>query len=288
MTTLCLVNRKGGVGKTTLTLALADFLSTLHGRRILIVDLDPQASATLALIGEERWFEIEQNKQTIADLFEQAYQEQHISANFYEKLIIYDIEHIKYSPQSLSLIASTPRLQEIEEDMIAGGDKWRYYAGSPYFILHTAFHKIFQKYDYVLIDCPSSLGIVTMNGLTVANGYLIPTIADHVSTIGIGQVIEKIQKHAGALKRKIQLYGTVINRFKTSTLLHQARLTELANKDRFHPIWHTKIPEMLKAKEAYHLKSSGLPTLKRRYGGTDHNYYQTIKQLSEEFLQRVS
>lgn len=203
-------------------------------------------------------------------------------------MIISNIEHIKHSPQLLNLIASTPRLQEIEEDMMEGDNKWRYYAGSPYFILHTAFSKIFQKYDYVLVDCPPSLGVVTMNGLTVANGYLIPTIPDHVSTIGIGQVIDKVKKHADALKRKIQLYGTIINRFKTGTLLHQALITELSNKEQFHPIWDIRIPDTVKAEEVYHSGSEGLPTLKGRYGGTDHNYYQAVRKLSEEFLQRIS
>jgi chromosome partitioning protein len=72
MPTVCLINRKGGVGKTTLTLALADFLSAIHGYHILVIDVDPQASASVMLLGEEGWGVLEAGKFTVADVFEGA------------------------------------------------------------------------------------------------------------------------------------------------------------------------------------------------------------------------
>jgi chromosome partitioning protein len=291
MTAICLVNRKGGVGKTSLTLALADFLTALHGRKVLIVDIDPQANASLALLGEQRWLkQAEQDRRTVADIFLSATTGK-LSEGLGEDMVIEGIRRIKGTARTIALLPGTPRLQEVEEDMMEGDSEWRYFLGSPYFILSQAVVKrLFPRYDYVLIDCPPALGMTTLNGLTAANGYLIPTIADHVSTVGIDQVIGRIQRHAKGLRRELRLYGTLVNRFKRATSLHRAVLAELRNRRACQPVWDTIIPDTVKAEEGYlfreHLFHEQM-TLKGRYGGETHNYYQALIELAEEFLRRI-
>ena len=70
MAVVSIINFKGGVGKTTMTLALSDFLSSLYRKRVLLIDLDPQANLTIACIGDERWAQLDKRKETVADLFD--------------------------------------------------------------------------------------------------------------------------------------------------------------------------------------------------------------------------
>jgi chromosome partitioning protein len=287
MISVCIVNRKGGVGKTTLTIALADFLSTLHGYRVLVVDLDPQANASLALLGEQGWFKADKAKATVADLFAAVREQRDIPEGFGKQLVKPGIERIKGSLKRVSIVPCSPRLQEIEEEMMEGDSAWRYVIGSPYFILHRALAKeVFSNFDYVLIDCPPAIGVATLNGLTAATGYLIPTIADHVSTIGGAQLWTRIDKHGRDLRRPLKHYGTIVNRFKTGTRLHSVVLAEMQTQSWFQPIWETIVPDTVKSEEGY-LPHTAL-TLKGRYGGQSHNYFIALGQLAEEFIRRVS
>lgn len=288
MIAVCIVNRKGGVGKTTLTIALADFLSTLHGYRILVVDLDPQANASLALLGEQGWFNADKAKATVADLFEVVRDQRDIPAGFGRRLVKPGTERIKGSLKRVSIVPCSPRLQEIEEAMMEGDSGWRYVIGSPYFILHRALaNEVFSDFDYVLIDCPPALGVATLNGLTAATGFLIPTIADHVSTIGAAQLVDRIERHSQDLRRRLKPYGTIVNRFKAGTRLHSAVLAEMQTKREFQPVWDTIIPDTVKSEEGYFPHDTAL-TLKGRYGGQAHNYYAALGELAEEFIRRVS
>lgn len=288
MVAVCVVNRKGGVGKTTLTIALADFLSTLHGYRILVVDLDPQANASLALLGEDGWFAAENARLTVADLFDAVRAQGDIPAGLGHRLVRSGTERVKGSLKRISVVPCSPRLQEIEEGMMEGESGWRYVIGSPYFILHSALvNEVFSRFDYVLIDCPPALGVATLNGLTAATGFLIPTIADHISTIGAPQLVDRIRRHGEHLRRPLKHYGTIVNRFKSSTRLHSAVLAEMQSKPEFLPVWDTRIPDTVKSEEGY-LSHDTTLTLKGRYGGQSHHYFAALGALAEEFIRRIS
>jgi chromosome partitioning protein len=146
---------------------------------------------------------------------------------------------------------------------------------------------VIKAYDYVLIDCPPSIGMITLNALTMSSGYLIPTIPDYVSTVGLTQVTQRVKQHAVGLRRKIPLYGTVVNRFKRGARLHPAILEELRGRPEAQPLWDTIIPDTVRAEEALN-QTAGLMTLKARYGGGPHALYTSFEALAAEFLQRVS
>jgi chromosome partitioning protein len=288
MSVVCIVNRKGGVGKTTLTLALADFLTAIRGYRVLVVDLDPQSNASLLLLGEERWYRSDQAQATVADLFEQVRRDGDVAPGQGLRLVQGKIARVKAALQTISVIPCSPRLQEIEEAMMEGDPAWRYVIGSPYLILHRALAKeVFPAFDYVLLDCPPALGLATLNGLSAAKGFLVPTIPDHVSTIGVSQLVGRIATHSQSLRRPIRQYGTVVNRFKQGTRLHETVLADIRSKPEFQPVWDTIIPDTVKSEEAV-ISDTNLPTLKGRYGGQSHNYYTAIGRLTEELIRRIS
>jgi chromosome partitioning protein len=288
MIAIAMINRKGSVGKTTLTLALADFLNAVHGFRVLVIDMDSQANASLTLLGEKRWVKCDQDNKTVADIFAEVKRTGSIPDAFGKALVISGIERVKGVAGTLSLIPCTPRLQQIEEELMEGDPAWRYVMGSPYFVLHAALSKdVFPAFDFVLLDCPPALGVATLNALTAANGYIMPTIADHVSTIGVSQLDVRIRDHSKGIRREIKRYGTVVNRFKSATILHRTILAEMRAKPEFQPVWDTIVPDTVTAEEAY-AKHEEILTLRGRYGQESHIYFQALGQLAEEFIRRVS
>lgn len=288
MAVVCMVNRKGGVGKTTITLALADFLSGLHGRNVLIIDVDPQANASLSLLGEETWYNTaELAMKTVADLFTEAIDNQQVQREQAERFIIHNIPRVHGGLGSISLIPSSPRLQEAEERALEEDTRWRFYVGSPYLVLQQALINGLGDFDYVLIDCPPSIGLVTLNALSMSNGYLMPTVPDHVSTVGLSQIVGRVTAHSSALRRPIERYGTIITRAQLSTNLHLAIIAELRAKEEVKPIWDTIVPMTITAPAAVDQNGSSI-TLKSRYGGGTHALYQAYENLSAEFIRRIA
>lgn len=287
MAVVCMVNRKGGVGKTTITLALADFLSGLHGRNVLIIDVDPQANASLSLLGQDTWYNTaELADKTVADLFKEAIDTRQVAQDQADRFIIRNVPRVHGGLGSISLIPSSPRLQEEEERALEADTTWRFYVGSPYLVLQQTLTKALGDFDYVLIDCPPSIGLVTLNALSMSNGYLMPTVPDHVSTVGLSQMAGRVDEHSRALRRHIERYGTIINRAQLSTNLHLSIIAELRAKDEVKPIWDTIVPMTIRAPDAVDQDGRAV-TLKSRYGGGTHALYQAYENLSAEFIRRI-
>lgn len=286
MPIVAMINRKGGVGKTTLTVALVDFLSTIHARNILVIDVDPQSNASLAILGDDEWQHAEAQRRTVADVFERAMAPSMIRPSTDTSHLIRKAQHTRGCLGQLSVIPSSPRLQNIEEKTLEGDPAWRYAMGSPYLVLHQAFFELARSYDDVLIDCPPSVSIVTLNALTLAAGYLIPTTPDHIATIGIPQVVQRIRDHSANLRRHIVLYGTVVNRFRSNAFLHQAKLEELRSADYCAPVWNTIVPDTVRGQQAMNTDAAEM-TLKSRYGGGGHALFQALENLAAEFLARI-
>lgn len=286
MPVVSMINRKGGVGKTTLTIALADFLSTTHARNILVIDVDPQANASLSLLGTEGWEEAERDEQTVADVFIHTMASRTGRISVDASTLIRRVHHTRNVLGKLSIIPSSPRLQDIEEETLEGDPRWRYRVGSPYLVLHQALLEVASEYDDVLIDCPPSASMVTLNALTMSSGYLIPTAPDHISTIGIPQIVRKVEDHSANLRRDLVRYGTIVNRFRRNAFLHQAKLEELRHADYCSPVWNTVIPDAVRGQDAMNTEAGEL-TLKARYGGGGHALYQALEELAVEFLEKI-
>ena len=288
MPVVSMINRKTGVGKTTLTIALADFLSAIHGRDVLVIDLDPQATASLSLLGENDWKHLEDAKLTVADFLEHAIRRASPPEMFNAGLLVRQTRDASGGRGNVNVIASSPRLHIIEEQAMATLASWSPYAGSPYSLFQQPLlMHIFSEYDYVLIDCPPSIGMLTFNALTISSGYLIPTTPDYISTVGLTQLTQRVKQHADGLRRKISLYGTVVNRFKRPMRLHSSAIGELRSHPEAQPLWGTIIPETVFAENVLN-QTAGLMTLKARYGGGANAAYQAFEALAAEFLQRVS
>ncbi len=187
-----IVNQKGGVGKTTTAINLGAYLG-YYGQRVLLVDIDPQANATSSL-------GVEKNT---------------VRSGSYEVLIRAASvgPQILHNPRlKLSLLPSTPALAGAEVELVETPRRE--------FRLRDALRAVQDRYDYILVDCPPSLGLLTVNGLVTAqNGILIPVQCEYLALEGLGQLTQTITRVRSGLFPELEVRGVVLTMFDGRTRL---------------------------------------------------------------------
>ncbi len=217
---ISLINLKGGVGKTTTTVQLAECLAYMFQKRVLVIDLDPQTNATIALIGEDNWLDLQSNKRTVFHLFDDKIN----NTNNFSILTAIKKRVSNLSLSRLDLLASSIDLIHIQDQMREIPNRSNVLASD---VLKAEIEKIESKYDYILVDCPPSLGLVTENGLRISDYYLIPTIPDKLSTWGIPQIIQQIGKLSKNKNMKIKCLGLLFTKVQIGKNVHDATMDEL-------------------------------------------------------------
>lgn len=244
-TVLATINLKGGVGKTTTTIGIAEMLAAEHRMRVLVVDLDPQTNATVSLIDEQVWKDLDENGLTVAQLFNDALTEDPAVRRFrLDEAIQRDVGSIS-GLRGVDLLPSSLRLIDVQEKL-AGMPLGQYYSMAPSQVLETVIKRRLDDWDYILIDCPPNLGIITLNGLRISDGYIIPTIPDILSTYGIPQIIRRIQGFADEINEDIPPLGIVITKYQANSTMHvntENRLRSDAEEGKGPRVFDTIIPQ---------------------------------------------
>jgi len=217
-----LVNQKGGVGKTTTAINLGAYLA-YYGQRVLLVDLDPQANATSCL-------KIDKNS---------------VRGGTYDTLIDTTpaANFILHNPRlKLSLLPSSSALAGAEVELVAEMARESR--------LKRALAPIIERYDYILIDCPPSLGLLTLNGLVAAqDGVIIPVQCEYLALEGLSQLNQTLKRVRSALFPKLNLRGVVLTMFDGRTNLANDVVNEV---QRFFPdqVFQSIIPRTVRLAEA--------------------------------------
>ncbi|WP_424535514.1 AAA family ATPase [Sphaerisporangium viridialbum] len=276
------INLKGGVGKTTTTAALAEILSGEFHKKVLVVDLDPQTNLTTILIGEEHWKSLNDQGHTLATLFTDAIRNESEPARFdLEKTLqrqvspVSDVRSVDLLPSSLDLIDV--------QDRLASMPSGKFYSNNPTDLLRRAIKSILDDYDYVLVDCPPNLGIVTLNGLRISDGYIIPTIPDVLSTYGIPQIQTRVKAFADNLGEEITEVGIVITKYQAASTVHRNTVRRLEDDAKLPIVFANKIPQANKIAESAEFSSHG--TLRQKYGYQGE--FQAFRKFVEEFIETV-
>jgi chromosome partitioning protein len=217
-----LVNQKGGVGKTTSAINLGAYLA-FYGQRVLLVDLDPQANATSSLGIDKRT----------------------VKNGTYEVLIgsMPAVNHILHNPRlKLSLLPSSPALAGAEIELIEMPRRE--------FRLRDALAPVVDRYDYILIDCPPSLSLLTVNGLAAAlHGALIPVQCEYLALEGLGQLTQTINRVRKSLFPDLFVRGVILTMFDGRTRLAIDVVNEVR---KFFPdqVFQAIIPRSIRLAEA--------------------------------------
>ena len=188
---VAMCNQKGGVGKTTSTINLGAALAE-YGRRVLLVDMDPQGALSAGL-GVPH-YELEQ---TIHNLLV----EPRVSID--DVLLHTRVPHMDLVPSNIDLSAA--EIQLVNE---VGREQ----------TLARALHPVLDRYDYVLIDCQPSLGLLTVNGLACADGVVIPTECEFFSLRGLALLTDTVDKVRDRLNPKLEISGILLTRYDPRTV----------------------------------------------------------------------
>jgi chromosome partitioning protein len=277
-TVIATINLKGGVGKTTTTVALGEILSEAFRKRVLIIDLDPQTNATVVLIGEEKWAELNKKGYTLATLFKDALDE--TSKFDLSKTLQKSASNVR-DVRTLDLIPSSLELIDVQ-DRLASMPSGRFYANNPTEVLRRAIRPVLDEYDYILIDCPPNLGLITLNGLRISNGYVIPTIPDVLSTYGIPQIISRINSFAENIGEPLEPYGIIVSKYDSRSSLHNRTLKRLReDREKYPSIFKTIIPQANAIGEAAEFTPINTLRQKYNYGGR----YDLLHSLCKEIME---
>lgn len=280
-TVICTINLKGGVGKTTTTVATAEFLAGEFGKRVLVVDLDPQTNATVMLIGEAKWKKLNSDHLTIAELFKDALEEPSNRRFDLEKTLQRGVSNVQ-GLRRLALLPSSLDLIDVQ-DRLATMSSGKFYAANPIELLRRGIRTIIDEFDYVLVDCPPNLGIVTLNGLRLAHGYVIPTIPDVLSTYGIPQIVNRVREFSETVGETIEPFGIIVSKYRAQSTVHCGILDGL-RAERDAPLFRAIIPENNQIAAAAEFAS--VSTLRQKWGY--QGQFDAYRSLAQELIERTS
>ena len=224
---IAIANQKGGVGKTTTSVNLSAALADL-GKRVLIVDLDPQGNSSSGL-GIEK-----------SALRSSLYEVLLEGMSARGAILPTDVERLSILPATVDLAGAEIQMVDVENRE---------------FLLKNALEKVSVRFDYIIIDCPPSLGLLAINGLVAADSVLIPLQCEFYAMEGIGQLMNTIALIQQAFNPKLALEGVLMTMFDGRTNLANQVVAE-ARQHFGTKVYETVIPRTVRLSEA---PSYGVP-----------------------------
>lgn len=247
---ISIANQKGGVGKTTTSVSLSATLAK-RGKKVLLIDADPQGNATSG-VGIEKDLE--------TSLYDVLVNEENISQTIQKT----EVKNLSICPSNIDLAGAEVELVS----MMSREHR-----------LKDQLDNIKQDYDYIIIDCPPSLGLITLNALTASDSVLIPVQCEYFALEGLGQLMNTINLVKKHLNTAIKIEGAVLTMYDIRTNLANQVVKEV-KKYFADKVYKTVIPRNVKLSEA---PSYGMPITVYDARSKGAKAYD---KLTKEFLKR--
>ena len=245
-------NQKGGVGKTTINTNLAASLSKL-GYKVLVVDADPQGNATSSL-GINK-------SSTVFNIYDVLIGDASCSEAI-----------IRTSYEGLYIIPSNVQLAGVEIEIVSQSNREM--------MLREALHSVKGEYDFIFLDCPPSLGLITINALVASDYIIIPIQCEYFALEGVSQLINTFKLVRKSLNKELQISGVIISMYDARMNLTQQVVDEV-EKYFDEKVFKTKIPRNVKLAEA---PSFGMPII---YYDEKSKGAESFTSLANEFISRL-
>lgn len=279
---ISVINMKGGVGKSTTTVSLAETLAHHQRRRVLVIDLDPQTNASIMVAGPEKWNAMREAERTLDFYFESYIVQQ--KPKPFKQLIEKNVSDLKGKPD-VALCASAPEFRIVERDMIESFVKRGFQIDMiQKWILErfaNGLKNVLNDYDYILIDCPPGISLFAEAALIAADTILVPSIPDYVSRLGLitfrKRALRLINERRGGPSQLMVL----ATKYEDGFSLHRSEASLL--KDNLgDAMFDVRIPQNVDIAKAAEWSETPR-TFEQKYGSMAN----TIKKLGEEFQSKV-
>ena len=247
---IAIFNQKGGVGKTTTNINLAACLAK-KGKKILVLDIDPQGNTTSGLGIEKKALKKSSYDLMIED-----------DINAEDVILKTGVDNLDIIPANVSLSGA-----EVELAIIRGREKR----------LKKALNQVKEKYDFIFIDCPPSLGLLTINSLTAVDSVLIPIQCEFYALEGVAQLMNTIEIVRKNLNEKLYVQGVILSMFDGRTNL-SVQVVEEVKKYFREKVYKTVIPRNVRLAEA---PSYGVPIIEYDPKSKGAEAY---REFADEFL----
>ncbi len=226
---ISIANQKGGVGKTTTAVNLATAMSAV-GKKVLIIDLDPQGNASTS-VGVDRSPDLINSYQVLIG-----------EKNLSDAVVWTKIPNLSLVPSSRDLLGVDLEFSGVED---------------PQFFLKNAFKTGAHSYDYIIIDCPPAVGMLTINALVASDAVLVPIQCEYLALEGVADLVKTIERVKRNFNNALEIQGIVLTMFDSRNKLSEAVADDV--KEFFgEKVYNTMIPRNVRVSEA---PSHGKPVI---------------------------